>query len=441
MTATVSTKSVFARVPVLGAQLYLLVAICTVVAMLEGFDTQAMSIAASMIMADFAIDRSQMGVIFACGQAGMVLGAVLGGLAGDAFGRRNAMLLGVLCFGIFCTATVALTGFFTLALARGIVGIGIGLVLPNLISIAAECAPARHRGKMISIVLAGLPGGGMIVALIGSAYLGIWGWRSLFYIGGLIPLILLVPICLLPNYRPEKLGRFTQTNTQRVQALFGESRTLTTLLLWVALSLTAALLYMVVSWLPSLLTQRGYGLQISNLSSAMITGGGCIGSLAAGFFIDRFGHSRVLPLLYVGIAIGICGVIFAVDSNFILVSAFILGFFGVGSFYSLNGVSPFYYPAAFRSFGTGAAVGIGRMGSVVGPLAAGFVLQNGIGPFPAGPNAMLPIALPVTLLACIAVLLVTRRPQEPITVSYETDKNSGVSSGLEQGRYGLKNQV
>jgi AAHS family 3-hydroxyphenylpropionic acid transporter len=273
----------------------------------------------------------------------------------------------------------------------------------------------RHRGKIVSIILAGLPGGGMVVALVGSAYQGVWGWRSLFYIGGLLPLMLLVPINFLPNYRPEKISHSLQPSASRVQALFGESRALTTLLLWGAILLTAAVLYMMVNWLPSLMTQRGYSLQVSHISSAMFSAGGCIGSFATGFFVDRFGYRRVLPSLYAGVLVGVCGVIFAIGVKFILASAFILGFFVVGSFYSLNGASPLYYPAAFRGFGTGAAVGFGRIGSVLGPLAAGIVLQNGIGPFPAGPNAIPPVALPLTLLACIAVFLVTRRAQESIT--------------------------
>jgi MFS transporter, AAHS family, 3-hydroxyphenylpropionic acid transporter len=392
-----------------GSKLYALIGVCGAIALLEGFDLLTISIAAPVMMPGLGIDKIQTGQIFAGGQTGLVIGGLLGGLAGDKLGRRNTLLLGVLCFGLFCTLTVNATGFESLILARGLTGVGIGLALPNLISMAAECAPPKHRAKTISIILAGLPAGGMTVALAGSTILAAWGWRGLFYIGGLLPLAIAPLIFLLPKYQAAHPGRSGEPRPHWLRALFGEGRGFTTLLLWISLLLTAAVLYMMVNWLPSLMTQRGYEIRISHLASAMFSLGGTIGSFSAGFFVDRYGYRRVLPLLYAGVLLGIGGIALMSSVPIILLSAGILGVFVVGSFYSLNGASPLYYPAAERGFCTGASVGMGRIGSILGPLMGGYVLKLGFGPAVAGPAAVATAAIPLVLVACAAVFLLTRR--------------------------------
>jgi AAHS family 3-hydroxyphenylpropionic acid transporter len=405
MTAIIST----AQRTLSGGRLYALIGVCGAIALLEGFDLLTISIAAPVMMPGLGIDKIQTGQIFAGGQAGLVIGGLLGGFVGDLIGRRNTLLLGVLCFGLFCTLTVNAVGFTSLIFARGFTGVGIGLALPNLISMSAECAQPKHRAKTISIILAGLPAGGVVVALSGSAILDAWGWRGLFYIGGLLPLVVAPFILLLPRYRAVHEAASGKPSAHWLQALFGEHRAPTTMLLWISLLLTAAALYMMVNWLPSLMTQRGYDLRISHLASAMFSLGGAIGSFSAGFFVDRYGYFRVLPSLYAGVILGIAGIALMNSAPIILLSAGVLGVFVVGSFYSLNGASPLYYPAAERGFCTGASVGMGRIGSILGPLMGGYVLKLGFGPTVAGPAAVAIAAIPMVIVACAAVFFLTRR--------------------------------
>ena len=404
------------RATLSGARFAALLGVCGSIALLEGFDLLTISIAAPVMMPALGLDKIQTGQVFAGGQTGLVIGGLLGGFAGDRLGRRNTLLLGVLCFGLFCTLTVHVTGFTTLLLARGLTGIGIGLALPNLISMAAECAPAGHRAKTISIILAGLPAGGMTVALAGAACLQAWGWQGLFYLGGLLPLAIAPLIFLLPRYQAAPQHLAGEHPLSWARALFGERRGPTTLLLWVSLLLSAAILYMMVNWLPSLLTQRGYNLRISHLTSAMFSFGGTVGSFATGFFVDRFGYRRVLPLLYVGVLAGISGIALLAAAPGILASAAVLGLFVVGSFYALNGASPLYYPAASRGLCTGASVGMGRIGSILGPLMGGYVLKEGFGSAVTGPTAVALAAVPMVFVACAAVYLLTRREFAPVGI-------------------------
>jgi AAHS family 3-hydroxyphenylpropionic acid transporter len=389
-----------------GARLAMLIAICVTISFLEGFDLHSISIAAPMLVAELGLDKNQTGQVFASGQAGLVVGALLGGWGGDRLGRRHMLMIGTIAFGIFCTSTVIAGSFWTVMIARTLTGAGIGLVMPNLISLAAECAPEKHRGKTVAIILAGMPFGGMTVALLGSAFLESWGWRSLFYIGGLLPLAVAPLILLLPSYRP---ARAAARKLDIPHALFGEGRAAATGLLWFSLLMTAAIVYMMVNWLPSVLIDRGYSIRVAHLASAMFSLGGATGSFTLGFFIDRFGYRRVLPPLYLGVICAAMGTTFFNAELGILFSSLMLGFFATGSFYSLNGSAPLYYPAQSRGLGTGAAVGLGRMGSVLGPLIAGYFLQHGFGPVPAGPGVIPAVVVPVALLALVGAVFLTRR--------------------------------
>jgi AAHS family 3-hydroxyphenylpropionic acid transporter len=396
--------------PLNGGRLVLAVAIYLAIALLEGFDIVAISIAAPELMRDLHLLQSQTGQVFAGGQAGLVLGAVLGGVAGDRLGRRNALLAGVICFGLFCTLTTLAFDFTSLMAARSLTGIGIGIVMPNLISLAVESAPAKHRGKIVASTLAGVPAGGAAVAVFASFFLPTLGWQSLFYVGGLLPLAIAPLILILPNLRSAR-KRASSTKRSWAESLFGKGRGLTTFLLWSVLFLTATVLYMMVNWLPSLMTARGFTLEVSHYSSAMFSMGGCVGTLTFGVLIDRFGYRRVLVPAYVGILAAMCGIAFTETAGVILISAGILGFFVTGSFYTLNGASPLYYPAESRGLGTGAAVGFGRVGSIVGPLIAGYVFQIGVGPIAAGPSAVPLATIPLVILGGITAWLVSRRPR------------------------------
>jgi AAHS family 3-hydroxyphenylpropionic acid transporter len=392
-----------------GARLVALVLICAGVAMLEGFDILSISIAAPALTKELGFHAGQVGEIFASGQAGLVIGAMLGGAAGDRFGRRNVMAVGVACFGLFGLATIPAGSLAILTLVRALTGLGIGIAMPNLIAITVEAAPARRRGTVVSFVLAGVSVGGIIVALLGASFLKAWGWRSLFYIGGLAPLVLLPTLFWLKDIRRHRPAHGLISSVQWLDCLFSEGRAKITVLLWGSLFLTAAVLYMVVTWLPSLMSDRGYDPQISHLSSALFSGGSAVGAVCAGVLIDTFGYAAIVPAFYPGVLLGLVCVLFGQHSSLVLSGAFLLGTCIGGAFYSLNGLSPQLYPEQARGLGAGAAVGLGRIGSILGPLGAGFLLQSGAGPFPPGPSAIPPVALSLTVCAFVFVVMLTRR--------------------------------
>ncbi len=393
-----------------GVRVFFLVVTCALIMLLEGFDIQAMGIAAPKVMPMLHLDAIQAGQIFSAGQAGVVAGALLGGMLSDAWGRRNMLLLGVLLFGAFSIATNFADGYATLMAARVLTGFGLGMAMPNVIGLAVDVASPKTRVKMVTAIMAGMPLGGAAVSLFATLYLKQLGWHALFYVGGLIPLALVLPILILPNTRGAGEAKASEGAHEGsvLSALFGGGRALSTLLLWIVFFLTSSVLYMMLNWLPSLMTVRGYDIEVAHLSSLVFNLVSVFGTLLMGGIVDRYGYRWAMPLAYIGFLAGICGMAFTSGVTALLVSAGVTGFFLLGAQYSLGGVSPMYYPKAFRGLGTGVAIAFGRVGSITGPLMAGYVLKDGLGPFEKGPAGVAMAMIPVVIVAGLAVWLLTR---------------------------------
>ncbi len=390
--------------PALGTfRMTLLIVTCALIMLLEGFDIQAMGIAAPLLMPMLKLDPVQAGEVFSGGQVGVVLGALFGGAISDAWGRRNTLMVAVLIFGLFSLSTVFVFSFESLLAARALTGFGLGMAMPNVIGLAIDTAPAKHRVKAVTAIMAGMPLGGAAVSAFAAAYMKQLGWHSLFYLGGTIPLALTLLIVTLPNTRGAKSQ---DRKVNGFSALFGGGRALTTLLLWVVFFLTSSVLYMMLNWLPSLMTSRGFDIPMAQLSSLVFNLVSVFGTLLMGVIVDRYGYRWAMPLAYVGFLAGICGMAFTQTFEPLLISAGVTGFFLLGAQYSLGGVSPMYYPASARGLGTGAAIAFGRLGSITGPLMAGYVLKTGLGPLH-GASGVAMAMIPLVAVAGLAVWALT----------------------------------
>jgi len=388
-------------------RVYVGVAVCIAIAMLDGFDVQAAGLAAPLFRAEFDLGAVQTGQIFSAAQVGFVLGALIGGALSDRIGRRNTLLLGTCIMGLFALVTALSGGFLPLLAGRFLTGIGIGIIVVNLISVVTEIAPSQHRAKLVSLALAGLPLGGALAAVVGHEVIDHGGWRMLFVTGGILPLIVAPMLLVIPNRRTgHNIVESNQVNWG--EALFGHGRAVPTLLLWLALFLGSCVLYLVVNWLPTLMTQRGHDIAFAHGASAVFSIGGSIGAVIIGVLVDRFGYRLVLPPCFASIIVGIAGLAFFDLPNLIRASAFLTGFLVLGTGYSLFSLAPFVYPSTARGTGTGVAVAVGRAGSIVGPLLGGYLLAVSTSAASGAINVLL-ATVPLSLASALAAFVLTRR--------------------------------
>jgi AAHS family 3-hydroxyphenylpropionic acid transporter len=291
--------------------------------------------------------------------------------------------LSLLTFGICSLATAWSTGPKSLFIARLITGIGLGGAMPNFISLSSESTHPERRISLVTLVMAGMPFGGAIAACVAlGAQVG-WSWRSIFYTGGVAPIFLSVILFyFLPDATPSRaFGRPAAQRLEKLSTvLFGADRARTTLLLWIAFFFTQLILLLMLNWLPSLVKGLGFTHAQASVASICFNVAGSVGAGLLGQLHAGEQRRRWVTLTYTGMAIALAGVA-SVGSNFALaaLACALAGFFIVGAQLVLFSLAPLYYAKSIRGTGVGAAVALGRLGSVVGPLFAGGLLAIGGG--------------------------------------------------------------
>ncbi|RQR62018.1 3-(3-hydroxy-phenyl)propionate transporter MhpT [Burkholderia sp. Bp9002] len=383
-------------------------ALCFAIALLEGLDLQSVGVAAPRMAREFGLTVSQMGLAFSAGTLGLLPGAMLGGRLADRLGRKRVLIASVVLFGLLSIATAQVSSFAMLVVVRVLTGIGLGGAMPNLIALSSEAVEPRARSSAVAAMYCGIPFGGVIASLIGVLLAGDTEWRHIFYVGGAGPL-LLVP--LLIGLLPESRAYLDVAGTDAARAsvahtLFGGGRTPSTLALWISYFCTLIVLYFLLNWLPSLMAARGLDRAHVGLVQIAFNVGGGLGALGIGAALDRMRAQRVVGGMYAGIVLSLAALAAAPGFASLAAAAFAAGMFVIGGQSVLYALAAIYYPTAMRGTGVGTAVAVGRLGSVVGPLAAAQLLAMG-----RSASVVIGASIPVTLVAAAAALLLIRRPR------------------------------
>ncbi len=391
------------RQPVGGFQIGLLLT-CAAVLFLDGFDTQAIGYVAPALAKEWGLTKAALGPVFSAGLFGLMIGALVFGPLADRVGRKKIIIFSTLAFGIGTLATAFIQDVNTLLAIRFLTGLGLGGAMPNAVAMTSEFSPHRRRATMVMIMFCGFSVGAALGGLLAAALIPQFGWRSVFVVGGIAPL-LLVPILALrlpesvrflaltgraPERVAELLARINPDaafapGTQfvvhephlaglPVLHLFRDGRTLATLLLWVVFFMSLLDLYFLSNWLPTVLNDLGASISAAAAIGSMLQVGGVVGTFALGSVIDRFSF-RALALVYF-IAVFAVGAIGQLGHSvvFVTMAIFAAGFCIVGGQIAANALAATFYPTSIRSTGVGWALGIGRVGSIVGPLVGGALL-------------------------------------------------------------------
>jgi MFS transporter, AAHS family, 3-hydroxyphenylpropionic acid transporter len=380
--------------------------VCFLVALFEGLDIQSMGVAAPKLAPFFHLGPGQTGFAMSASTLGLMVGAAVGGWISDRIGRKAVIIFSMMGLGVFSLATTIAPDFHTLLMVRLLAGLGLGGAFPNLIALVSEVTPPKIRVTALGFMYCGLPIGGATAGAL-VAHTASLDWRCIFYVGGAGPLLL---IPLVTRYLPS-IGPFASSTPQvlrtdhagfRPIGLFGPQAT-ATLLLWTGYFFTLLAVYLLLNWLPSLLIAKGYSHAQASSSSIVLNVGAVVGSVILGYLSDR-GYPRIiLSITYAGMLASLVALATAQGSA-LFVGAFAAGFFVIGGQLVLYAIAPALYPAAVRGTGVGAAVAVGRIGSIAGPLLAGGLLAHGF-----GPNAVSAIATPGLVIAFVAILVLVVR--------------------------------
>ncbi len=371
---------------------------------IEGYDMQVTSYAAPAIIKAWHLNKAYFGPVFGFGLLGNLLGGTVLGHLGDRFGRKRVIVGGMLLFGAFTLVAAYATSLPGLIAFRFIAGLGIGASIPAAIALAVEYAPAHRKATTISLLFLGYTIGGTLGGFVAAHLIPLFGWPVVFQVGGIGPILLAVMVAFtLPEsirYLALKGDRAEQARAILhrlkpglslqdlpdisiaeeahhgfpVKHLFTEGRAAMTLLLWVAFASSLLGHYFLTSWLPTILAGAAIPLTYAIISGALLQGGGGIGGLLLCWLSDKKG------ILFIAVAFSLAAPLIVLFPNvrgdLLLALSFFVGFFLVGGQIGLNAIAGTMYPTDIRSTGVGWALGIGRVGSILGPVLGGILISH-----------------------------------------------------------------
>ena len=372
---------------------------------IDGYDIGAIGFAAPELVKAWGItDRGALGPVFSASLIGILFGSAIFGFIGDRYGRKAALIIANLVFGIFTLIAAYATNLQEMFWLRLLAGLGIGGVIPNVIAINAESAPRRLRATLAIIAVGFVPLGGAIPALILTTLVPSYGWQALFYVGGIVPIVIaLLGIIGLPESikymtlregqrkNMEKLiaairpdfkippnARFVIEDEKNYSGfspvhLFRDGLHWITPLLWLVFALNLMGFFFLASWTPTLLTAAKMPIQTAALATAMIQIGGTVGALVLCRALDKHRFLPVAILFVIAVpVVGSIGFLSGFGSLPLLLAAtFVAGFCVLGIQSGINVAGAMIYPTSLRANGSGWELGIGRIGSIVGPLLGG----------------------------------------------------------------------
>lgn len=382
-------------------------ALCVGLNMLDGFDVLAMSFSASGVKAAWSLPNAQLGELLSAGLAGMAAGSLLLAPAADAYGRRGIILLSVLIAGVGMLGSMSARGFAELLAWRVLTGVGIGGTIASVAVLVSEYAPDRWRSAALAAYSTGYPVGATIGGALTALAIPRYGWRSAFAIGGTMTLALLVvawrslpeSLDFLATRRPpdalprlnallERMSLPTLSSlpapsgalqsSGRDRAPLRSLLTPLTLLIWVTFFCTMAAFYFFVSWTPRLLNAAGLSATSGLTAGVLLNLGGILGCGGFAVAAARADARRLLigSLIASALLIAAFGtVVHRLDLA--LWTALLLGVLSNSAMSGLYAVGPPLYPTAVRATGMGSAIGVGRFGAILAPLASGALLDRG----------------------------------------------------------------
>jgi len=377
--------------------------LCGLCLIMDGFDVQAWGYVAPSLFTEWGIP-SAAGRVASLTLMGVLVGSLLFSMLADKIGRRPVLIGATLYFSLLTLITARVTSLEQLLVIRFIGGLGLGAIMPNAVALVGEYSPKRSRVMAMLVVSNGFTIGAAVAGFIATYLIPNFGWRSVFYFGGTVPLVIgLLIFISLPEslqfltlrkkgaatiarwlkriepdveIRPDT--RFVVNEEQKggvpIFTLFHEGRATGTLLLWTMQFMNLINLYMLSTWLPTIARGMGMTTTAALMVGTMFQTGGAVGAVAIGQPIQKWGFFGVLIACFAG-----AGVMIALigqpglTSTLLFAVVFLAGFGILGGQAGNNALAATYYPTDLRSTGVGAALGIGRIGSILGPSAAEFM--------------------------------------------------------------------
>jgi AAHS family 4-hydroxybenzoate transporter-like MFS transporter len=413
----------------IGAYQLRVLLLCSLVILLDGYDLQAMALAVPSLAAEWRMPPSAFGTALAAGLLGLGLGGAFVAPLGDRFGRRPVLIGCILLVGLTTLATTLATTPIGLAIGRCLTGLVLGACQGNATAMSAEFAPFRRRAFVITLTGCNVALGSLVAGLTAPWVVATFGWRGLFYVGGFLPLLVAALLLVgLPESihfllarrpgdrriartfhrlfpgetmpEPDRPAARPEMKGASVLDLLRAPLRTRTLVLWLIYSASTFLLYLVLSWLPTLLGAAGWAGPDALRGIVSFQIGGIFGSIVLALLVDR---GRIVMALAGGFLVsGAAALLFSVVAPGFWAWTILFALVGAGisgAMFAIFALAAGFYPAELRATGYGWAAAVARIGAVLGPLVGGWGLAAGVAPR----DIMALLAVPALVCALMVI--------------------------------------
>ena len=377
---------------------------------LDGLDNQLLGAAVPALTREWGVPRSAFASVLASGLFGMMIGGAIGGLIGDRIGRRAALIGSVVSFGALTVLVSFADNVATLTVLRFFAGLGLGGAMPNAAALSSEYVPRRHRPFAVTLTIVCIPLGGTLAGVLGAEILPRYGWRPLFLVGGILPLVLAAVLLKVLPESPRYLARHQQRwpelasllrrlghdvppdsafvdGTERsvvrasTRALFVPELRRDTLALCASFFFCLLSVYVGVNWVPALLNGAGFDVRVASSGLTAFNLGGVVGAVLGAIIIGRLGSRLTMLAMTAGAVAGaalLAAVSIGEQSAFAVLAmlAWTGGLINAVQT-TMFALAAHVYPTSIRATGVGTAVAFGRIGGVAAPYAGSWALESG----------------------------------------------------------------
>ncbi|MFL9889041.1 MFS transporter [Paraburkholderia agricolaris] len=360
---------------------WFLVALCAVVMVVDGFDAQAIAFAAPLMMKSWGASSTSFGYVFSAGILGLMFGAMALAWVGDRLGHKPVLILSLFGVVVGTLSSSACSSVTSLIVMRFVTGLTLGGVMPLVIALVSSQGPEHMRSRLITISVCGYPLGGALGGFVAGPVVSHWGWQAIFYVGSTVAVVLLplviwkVPSTVGGNAISHEgsVGEHAHKR-QPLKNLFSRGYAVATLFLWITCFCNLVANYFLISWLPTVIHQAGMSLSVAAISTGMFSIGGVTGAIVLSWIMDHVEARRVIWMSFLAAAAFISLYYFASSAAAYVTVSALSGVFIIGCQISFNAYVSRFYPLDSKATGVGWALGIGRLGGVVGPLVGPWLL-------------------------------------------------------------------
>lgn len=388
---------------------------------LDGYHIQSMALIVPALSAQWAVPSSGFSMVLASALFGIAIGGAFLAPLGDRFGRRILLIVSMVFLGLASIGTSFAGNTLQLLIWRFLTGLALGASMTNATALTSEYLPGKRRAALVTLMFSGVSIGAFTSGFVAPVILENFGWKGMFTIGGAIPLLLSIVLAaaipesikLLLASRPKDpriakiLARLApgtdpltvyakkqEIHRQSVAELMSKTYRKGTLLLWMVFVFNMFVLYLLVNWLPTLLTAQGWSASQAPKGAVMIQAGGVVGGLILSWCVDKGKTVGAMLAAYIvtAAALGLFTVLPSSGPSW-WVLLIMVGCGVSGSQFVLNALSAIYYPPLIRATGIGWAAGVGRIGAVLSPMIGGWIIKMQVAPFAVLGMLVVPVAV------------------------------------------------